>query len=231
MPVDLWCWNLDDPLGEPAESAVLSADERARATRLLTPALSARFVRARTGLRRVLARYVGQAPEALAFRTGAHGKPYLLTSDAPYFNLSHSEDRAALAVCWGFEVGIDIERVKPLREDVASFFSTRERQALAALEGEDGLLALYRCWTSKEAVLKALGAGLSLPIERYEVSVTARGPARLVSVDGDAEAARAWQLHSFRPAPSFLGTLAVPCAGRALEIRYPDPSALPSDRR
>jgi 4'-phosphopantetheinyl transferase len=104
--VDIWQWRLDHGAIE-----LLSADERARAGQFMFDRDRRRYIAARARLRIILARYVGQAPAALQFHYGPHGKPAL---DGISFNLSHSADLALLAVSRGTVVGVDIERVRPI---------------------------------------------------------------------------------------------------------------------
>lgn len=199
--VDLWLWTLDE-----APDAPLSTEEAARAERFLRPEDGRRFAAARTGLRRILARYRDADPAELAFQVNPWGKPAL--EGGPFFNLSHSHDRAALAVCWTAEIGIDIERVRPVEAGVAEAFAASERATLARLSAAEWPAAFHRAWTRKEAVLKALGRGLSLPLASVEV--TLGEAARLLRLHGDAAAASAWSLQDLDPGPGFAGALAAP---------------------
>ena len=150
---------------------LLGADERARADRFRFPRDRRRFVVRRARLRQVLAAWVGRAPEALTFTENSHGKPILV--DGPPFSLSHSADMMMLAI-GDAEVGCDLEWIDPALDWpplAETFFTPAERAALAALPPEAARRAFFACWARKEAFVKALGLGLSYPLDAFHVSV------------------------------------------------------------
>ena len=176
--IAVWWANLDwsnDQID--AGFSELSPDERERGDRFVQPIHRTRFIAARTFVRRVLAQYVADSPSAIRFEYGANGKPRLgeiVGQEKLCFNVAHSGDRAVLAVGHDFELGVDLEQIcpKPNCLDIAGrFFASEEQGALRALDGEDRLRAFYRCWTRKEAYLKATGAGLSIPLDSFAVSI------------------------------------------------------------
>jgi 4'-phosphopantetheinyl transferase len=158
----------------------------------------------------------------LRFSYAKHGKPSL-GDGAPRFNLSHSHAIAALAVTQAHEIGVDVEQLRPLKEDIAGrFFSTRENALLRALPQREQLGAFFRCWTRKEAIVKAIGEGLSHPLASFDVSLAAGEPAVVERFEG--EAADAWQLAHFEPASGTVGAIACRTGGPALKItlvKYP----------
>jgi 4'-phosphopantetheinyl transferase len=162
--LDLWFIDLARD-ADAHEWALLSDDERERATRLVLASKRRQAVRARAALRRVLAGYRDVEPSELRFAYGEHGKP-TLAEDGPTFNLSHSHALGLLAVvrepC---ELGVDIEHARPGRDFAAiaeHFFAPEEAQwLLRRLDTPAGVAGFYRIWTHKEAYLKALGTGLS----------------------------------------------------------------------
>jgi 4'-phosphopantetheinyl transferase len=135
--------------------------------------------------RLLLARETGIAPEALLFREGPYGKPELTSDPDVRFNASHSGDIVALAIAHGRDVGVDVELVRAerdLRAMAAYSFSERERSDLAALAPQQFVAGFYSCWTQKEAFLKLIGAGLSQPLDAFDVEVDpAKQPALLAS--------------------------------------------------
>jgi 4'-phosphopantetheinyl transferase len=158
---------------------LLGDDERARADRFRFPRDRRRFVVRRARLRQLLGGWVGRAPEALVFGENGHGKPVL--ADGPPFSLSHSADMMMLAI-GDADVGCDIEWIDPALDWpplAETFFTTAERNALAALPPEAGRRAFFACWARKEAFVKALGLGLSYPLDAFDVSVS--GAAALLS--------------------------------------------------
>lgn len=153
--------------------AVLDDDERRRADRLRRPQDVRRFVAAHALTRIVLGRSLGIDPASVSVLRDARGKPALAGATSPVrFSLSHAGDAIALAVAIGRDVGIDVEPID-LETDTNSIvehrFAADERRAFAALDPSQRGAAFVRWWTLKEAVVKALGAGLTLPLDSFEV--------------------------------------------------------------
>jgi 4'-phosphopantetheinyl transferase len=150
---------------------LLGDDERARADRFRFPRDRRRFVVRRARLRQLLGAWVGRAPDALTFTENSHGKPIL--AGGPPFSLSHSADMMMLAI-GDAEVGCDIEWIDPAldwRSLAETFFTTAERAALVVLPPAAARRAFFACWARKEAFVKALGLGLSYPLDAFDVSV------------------------------------------------------------
>lgn len=190
----LWSWRLDAGAG-PADEALLSEDEAARGRRFVSEALRQRFVAARAGLRARLAGHLGVDPRGLVFVENAWGKPRLARHPTLHFSLSHSGDYAVLAASEALEVGADIERVRELDHlDLARrYFHPGEVVAIeGAGEADAQRLAFFRLWTLKEAVVKALGRGLSIPLDSFELSISDRAPRMVRSPEG---APAGWWLH------------------------------------
>lgn len=126
-----------------------------------------RRVVARAALRIALGRYLDRPPASLELRRGLQGKPELVgaASEAPiHFNLARSEDLCLIAIATGGPVGIDVEAIRPfpeLERLVAARFEPEEAAGVLGLTGPARLRAFYRCWTRKEASLKASGIGLA----------------------------------------------------------------------
>jgi 4'-phosphopantetheinyl transferase len=149
----------------------LAADERLRAARYIAQQMRDRYVLARGMLRAVLASYVNAIPGALRLAYGLRGKPFLPNSDLR-FNLSHADGLIVLAVSQGAEIGVDVERVRPIPEMktmVRDNFSLREQAALWSLPAVDQPDAFFRIWTRKEAYVKALGDGY-MSFGQFEVN-------------------------------------------------------------
>ncbi|MDA0704386.1 MAG: 4'-phosphopantetheinyl transferase superfamily protein [Proteobacteria bacterium] len=195
--------------GDPGRfESLLDAEELARADRFVFPEHRARFVVAHGLLRSLLAAYRDGPPGALRFVEGRYGKPSLADGAGPRFSLSHSEDGIAVALARDADIGVDIERVRAMkdRDDlVARFFSEDEKEAYFALPPARREQAFFRLWTRKEAFVKGIGLGFSRPLESF--TVNAEMPARI----GAAEAAP-WCLHHLSPGDGFVGALAVGAA-------------------
>ena len=195
-------------------AAWLDGEEADRAARFRHARDRDRFVARRGQLRARLAEEVGDDPRRLRIRADAHGKPFLPDHRALRFNLSHSHDLALCAIARrdGAEIGCDIEWRNPrlaCPAIAARLFAPAERDALAALPAEQWVAGFFNCWTRKEAYVKALGLGLSYPLDRFTVSVAPGAPARLI------EAGRGWSLTAFEPAPGYQAALVVGGPGAA----------------
>jgi len=171
-----------------------------------------RFVVARAALRGVLGAALGQPPRSLRFVEGPHGKPALADQPPPLrFNLSHSGELALLALSLDRELGVDLERRRHHLDHLGiarRYFAPDELAALAALPAAQQETAFYRCWTRKEALLKAKGAGLTLPLDSFAVSVTEAAP-QLLRTDWDTTEAQRWRLFHLAPAPGAIGAVAI----------------------
>jgi len=207
--VHVWRLELDQPESVLAEfRATLEADELVRAGRFHFAKHRKQFVAGRGGLRYVLARYLEVKPEELRFSYGAYGKPALVNEELR-FNMSHSHGVALLAVSRDRELGVDVEHVRAdfANEDVARrFFSRVEVAAFNALEKEEQVAGFFRCWTRKEAYIKAIGRGLSEPLHAFDVTLAPGEPAALLRAErGDASR---WAMFNIDVADDYAGALA-----------------------
>lgn len=193
---------------------ILSEDERRRAGAFYHQRDRRRFTANRGILRMILAHYLDKEPAALNFCYGLFGKPALPPEagrNPIHFNISHSDGMALYAVIRDRSVGIDLERIRPdfEWEDFAKwYFCPREYGALRAFPASFRRQAFFSYWTCKEAYVKATGRGLTLPLNRFEIALTAGDAADLVEVAGEPEPGR-WTLLKLTPAPGYAGFLAV----------------------
>jgi len=218
--VHVWAWTFDQD-GAPAEEdlRILDDDEKRRAARYHFPVDQVRYSMSHANMRRILGSYLGSHPESLVFRDGAGGKPELAV-DPLRFNLSHSKSVAALAVSFDIEIGVDVEDLRPIDPDVAKrYFSPAENASLATLAGWEWLRAFYRCWTRKEAILKAEGVGLRTPLDSFDVSLLEGDQAAVLGVRPEARFESKWFLHHLAPAEGTMGALAVGSEAAILRVR------------
>jgi len=121
----------------------------------------------------------------------------------------------------GARVGIDIEMMRDVPEAdqiVKQFFSARERSDYRRLPDSLRKVAFYNGWTRKEAFVKAIGDGLSMRLDSFDVSVVPGEPPKLLAIGGDPGPAKRWYMHSLRPAPGFVAALVT--EKRAWRFRY-----------
>lgn len=152
----------------------VTASELARAARFRHGADAVRHMAGRALVRRVLGAAAPQKCTA-EFSLNSYGKPYC-TGSGLHFSISHSGSMVWAAFCREAPVGIDVEKQIPLPSladlaDLATQLHPHEAQAIDCFSPEERTAAFYRCWTRKEAVLKALGKGLSLPLNSFQVRV------------------------------------------------------------
>jgi 4'-phosphopantetheinyl transferase len=210
----VWAIPLDLSESEVSESShALSEDELLRAARFHFDLHRRRYIAGRFALRRILAAYVGARASEVEFFYGPQGKPHLARPDSDVqFNFSNSEGQAICALMRCTEIGADLEMVRDISdyETIAKhFFSPGETEALLSLPPNSRQVAFVNCWTRKEAFLKALGSGLALPLDSFEVSLRPGDPARLLSVGGNCAESTGWTLISMSPLPNFVASVAV----------------------
>jgi Phosphopantetheinyl transferase len=231
--IDIWTLPLDRPATEVASlAALLSGDEHNRAHRFASPRHADRFIVARANLRIILGNRLGIPAHDLTFGYNAFGKPYL-TDDAAtplHFNLSHSGSFAMLALSDRIPVGIDIEEMKPLKEDIAGyFFSARERVSLRRLPPDGYLQGFYRCWTRKEALVKGRGDGLTTALDSFDVSIGRQATVDLSRLDKGVSGSDRWKLWNLSVPTGFEGALAALVDERPVQLRYhADPGSDPA---
>jgi 4'-phosphopantetheinyl transferase len=214
-------------LAQPVEAQerflrTLDLEERERASRFHFEKHRRRFIVGRGVLRLLLGRYLEIAPEAVRFAYGPYGKPSLGGEHGASrlrFNASHSHELAVYGFVQEREIGVDVEYVKDdfQSEEIAvRFFSAREVQTLTALPKDERHAAFFRCWTRKEAYIKAIGSGLSHPLDQFDVTLTADEPAALLRDAQDAEAAAQWEMFNLEFAERYKGALIVEGRGHTL---------------
>lgn len=192
---------------------LLSPPERERAGRFRSAEHRNRYIVARARLRELLAARLKIEPAEIGIATAEHGKPVLAEAHAASgweFNLSHSGDMAVYAFARGRPVGIDVERIRdvPHAADIAErFFSPTEAAAYRALPESRRNLAFLACWTRKEAFIKALGEGLSHPLDAFDVSLDLDRPAQITRIGNRTGPDFEWSLTSFRIGPDYVGAV------------------------
>lgn len=159
------------------------------------------FTVARGLTRIVLGEYLSLQPSDLKFDLLPHGKPMVAPVQNPdkiEFNIAHSGNMIVMAFAIGIRVGVDVEwsgREIGDRDAIAErFFAPGEVSRYQALPEEEKHRAFVNCWTRKEAFVKAIGDGLSMPLSDFEVSFERDQPARIIS-----DTANAWSVYSWEP--------------------------------
>jgi 4'-phosphopantetheinyl transferase len=203
-----------------AYTGLLSADERERATRFHFEQHRRRFTAARGILRCLLGGYLNRHPADIRFVYGSAGKPALDRDEGLRFNVAHSHEMALYAFTYAREIGVDIEFMRPvadMEQVAACCFSRREFADWKGLSEAQKPEGFFNGWTRKEAYIKALGEGLSHPLNQFDVSLRPGQAARLLNVQGNPSEAARWSLQAIHPEPGYAAALAVEGQGWTLE--------------
>ncbi len=214
--VDVWGVSLRQPVfGVRGLQAVLSTSERRRAVRFRFERHSQDFIVARGALRVILGSYLSTRPEHLHFRYNRWGKPSVgskFGKPPVRFSVSRSGNLSLVAVSFGNEIGVDLERV---REDVEcdkvaeTCFSPSESKVLRELPASLRRRAFFNCWTRKEAYVKGLGKGVSVPLTKFDVSLAPGEDINLLNVEWDPADTSRWRLGELQLGSEYVGALAV----------------------
>jgi 4'-phosphopantetheinyl transferase len=232
-PIDEWCLTSDgDELGadeahvwrasldRPADmiaklAPLLSQDECQRAERFHRPIDRQRFIAGRGILRKIISAYLALAPDEVRFVYNEYGKPFISTDQsrgALSFNLSHSNGMALYAVARERRVGVDIEYVRgdfATPEVAERFFSKDEFEALKAAPIDRRTEAFFNCWSRKESYIKAIGMGVSYPLDGFTVSLAPDAAPALLKVNADATEAARWKMYELDAAEGYVASLIV----------------------
>lgn len=195
--IHIWRVPLDMP---PIQSEILSPAERDRADRFFAERDRIRYHNAHTALRQILARYTGLEPQTLQFHTNAYGKPSLVNALPVEFNLSHSNSFALVSI-HSSPVGIDIEHLRADFDVLAlaqRYFAPAET-ALVNANPE----RFFEFWTRKEAFIKAIGMGVSFPLQKFD-TCTDRINIHPPEPQSD------WYARTFHPAPDYIAAVVTP---------------------
>lgn len=210
---------------------LLSRREIERADRLRIPNRQVEFVASRAALRQILASYVEAAPLSLEFSGNSRDKPYVAGrhAGALEFSLSRTEALAVIGVAQRLPLGVDVERIRAMRDldQFARFILTPSE--LEHLDGADdcGRLAmLFRFWTCKEAYLKGVGVGLSNAPKSVEVGWDADGRPQVLSALA-AEFGR-WQFFTPAAPEGYIATVAVRPDQQPVELTVRDWPSVPA---
>ena len=224
----VWVASLERP---PQETLglweTLSEDEHDRANRCRSPRNRRRFIAARGMLRALLGHYLARAPASVVLAYAPRGKPHLAQDErldagglAVRFSLSHSEDTALYAFARGRQVGVDLEMLRPSpahRAIARRFFAPEEVQRLETAPPGAFTAAFVACWVRKEACLKAVGAGLALPMREVVVPTRPIAGAAFRIELSRFEGPRHWTGHDLPGLDGFAASLVV--EGHGLRVR------------
>ena len=214
--VHLWRIHLDEIA--PAEArwrSVLSSDELRRATRFHFARDRQNFTATRALLRIILARYVGCDPAKIIFLYTERGRPLISPQHGDtglQFTVSHSGARALLGFAKSRQLGVDIEQIRSNLDCDAiahKYFSAAEQKVLCAMSSAELFTAFFRCWTRKEAYIKARGLGLSFPLRDFDVSMLPGEKNALLGTRPNSAEAGLWSLCDLDVGEGYAAALSV----------------------
>lgn len=217
-------WRADLELDECFQSSFLkflSPDEKKRASRFRFARDNRNFIVARGILRSLIGKYLKINPAEISFHYSEFGKPCIADNHSLQFNISHSQNIALFAFTKKLNVGVDVEFVNPdieVKDIAAKFFSPNEVMNLLSLPEKEQTLGFFNCWTRKEAFIKAVGEGLSFPLDKFEVSLEPDKPAKLLATDWEPKAVSKWSIHSMSPGTKFVGSLVI--EGQVNQVKF-----------
>ena len=174
----------------------LSVDETSKADKFRFAKDRNTYVTTRAVLRELVSKQLDCNPVDVEFTYSEYGKPKLRHNDLK-FNVSHSGSYALIGLSNKIDIGVDIEEVKytsDLRNVAHRFFSTQEFNELFMLERADIPTGFFNCWTRKESFIKAVGHGLSFPLDQFVVSLKPGDKVELKETTFDPQEKSNWTL-------------------------------------
>jgi 4'-phosphopantetheinyl transferase len=223
--LDVWALSLDAHQAHSDKlAAILSSAERDRAAEYGLDAPRQRFIVTRAALRMLLGQYLGWPASDIELDHDPHGKPRLAAGSMARdlrFNVAHSANLALIAVTRGSEVGVDAERVRRVKhaDHIARrYFHPAEMQAVVSASPAARDAVFMRCWTGKEAVLKAIGTGITGSLASFKVPTEELFGAAWIDLPSPLSPnfSRCW-LRELAPCQQYVG--AVACCAQKRNVR------------
>ncbi len=226
--IHIWRVSTNDQTDKSVEylRSILSNEEQEKADRFHFERDRKQYTIARGFLRIIIGRYLDINPTEFDFSYNKYGKPKLEGADigdSLHFNLSHSGNMVLYVFSLNRRVGIDVELIKSYkktREIVERFFSEKEKEEFASLPEGQKDVAFYTCWARKEAYIKAVGKGMSLPLDEFTVSMIPRKPILLLHNHNEIDNGVKWTLLDIDRIENYAS--AVAAEGEGLKLRYWD---------
>ncbi len=196
-------------------NSTLSQAERDRAGRFISDRHKADYIFARGVLRDLLSRATGIAPGRISFITSGFGKPSLAKESASanlQFNVSHTRDLVAVGLTPKRAIGIDIEfvrRATDLRSVAEGNYTAGELGLIDSACAEASASLLFQYWTRKESYIKAVGKGLSIPLNSFDTRFPAGSRGCVLARTPDAPAVAQWWIEDLATPMDYAGAITV----------------------
>jgi 4'-phosphopantetheinyl transferase len=212
--VCVWHASLDKINWDSGEvDRLLSADERKKAERFVFELDQKRYRIGHAVLKMILASYLALEPEQISFQHNQYGKP-ILEGSGLFFNMSKSAGRAVFALTRNRNIGVDIEYIRdiPQMDQIAQrLFSKHEYELFCTYPENVKKKSFFDSWTRKEALVKAIGAGLSFPLHSFDVLKSHGEALHIVRSTKDSEKDRQWAIYDLRQDTGYTAAVAVEC--------------------
>jgi 4'-phosphopantetheinyl transferase len=222
--IELWTSFLQDILDEgilEQYKELLTPEEKTQQRRFHFERDQHRYLVTRALVRIVLSKYCDIDPKDWIFLKGSHGKPSIGNNHADaagiFFNISHTNGMVIVGVASEPSIGVDVEnldRRKPSLGIAETFFASAEVEALRELSDSEQQRRFYEYWTLKESYIKAIGLGLSIPLDNFSFSFPAESTIRL-TIDNQSDHDDQWHFWQFQPASGYMAAV---CVGRNRSI-------------
>ncbi|KAA3617197.1 MAG: 4'-phosphopantetheinyl transferase superfamily protein [Calditrichaeota bacterium] len=201
--VHIWLIRYDQSESILAESGIiLSKEEKERASRFHFEIDHRRYSVTRSLLKKILGKILSKPALKIKFTFNKYGKPELVQqSEKIFFNVSHSGNLGLIAISDIAQIGVDVEKYREemITGDIAKrFFSDLEVTEFLSLNENEKLQGFFNCWTRKEAFIKAVGKGLSIPLNTFDVSLIPGSQTELRDVRYKNETADGWHLSDIK---------------------------------
>lgn len=199
--IHLWYISINTTVSLSSLFSILSLDEQQKANDFYFNKHKASYILRKSALRLILSQYCMISPNAINFKYNYYQKPYLKIN--PFnlqFNMSHSHEMAILAITKKHPIGVDLECIKPMENvtDIAhQFFSPQEYSKFTLVPTNQKIKTFYTIWTRKEAFIKAIGKGLSYPLNTFEVAFLPTDPIKILKINNSTTDASKWSLNSY----------------------------------
>ncbi|HEY5210755.1 MAG TPA: 4'-phosphopantetheinyl transferase superfamily protein [Stellaceae bacterium] len=189
----------------------MNPEEQARADRFVRAPDRHSFTAAHGCLRLLLGAMLGDPPQSFVLTVNQYGKPRLAEPRGIAFNMSHSGGIVLIGVASNIAIGVDVEALRPVPERsqiVRRYFHPGEAADFATVPEDRAETAFFRCWSRKEAVVKALGRGMSLDLHRYRVACLPRAAPELLALEGETAPRDAWTIYDLDFGARHVGAVA-----------------------
>ncbi len=228
-PQEVHIWSARQPSTLPPDlEATLSRDECARAGRFHFPQHRLAYVFAHGVLRDVLSRYLHCPRGDIRFGQTSFGKPFLDETGggrALEFNLAHAGDRVLVGLSRGRRIGVDVEKIRPIEDILSiaeSYFTPQECAFIFRQQPLDRERAFLCCWTRKEAYVKAVGKGLSIPLNSFDTRINQETAVFLESGPGSTDEA-IWQVANLDSGEGYVAAVAIETGmNRLVHFEWPN---------